>query len=340
MIGRRNRAKITYNSKDITEDIAKFLISIDYNDPMSGQADDVSITLEDSLKLWRGDWYPQKGALLEISLISTLDISEMNTKEEEYPLGKFEIDQIENSGFPSQAIIKAVSIPDSTALRGVDKNRSWEKVQLSKIAQDIADAAGMKLLYSADTDPNIERAEMTEESYLAFLQKLCDDNGMALKVSNENIAIFEEYKYEQEESTAVIDFAQDTRIVSYSFASKLRDVYKACHVKYQDSTNKTTYEATFTAPDKTDGQTLEVNKQVTSIADAERLAKQELRNKNKDEITGDIEIETALFYYASQTVDIKNCGVFDGKYIITAVSYSISNGMNVKLKLRRCLNGY
>lgn len=336
MIGKQNIPKITYNSKDISKDIANFLLSLSYTDPMNNKADDISITVEDSLKLWCGDWFPEKGAQLEVSIISKLD-----TKEEEYPLGKFEVDEIEFAGMPSTANIKAVSIPDSTALRGVEKNRAWEKFTLSKIAQDIATTTGMQLVYSADNDPMIERAEMSEQSYLSFLQKLCDDNGMALKISNMNIAIFEEYKYEQEEAKISIDFSfLQERIKSYNFRTKIRDVYKSCHVKYEDSSTKEVYEATFTAPDKQEGQTLEVNKQVTSIAEAERLAKQELRNKNKDETTAEIELETAVFYYAAQTVNIKNKGHFDGKYIITQVNYDISSGMKVRLSLRKCLDGY
>ncbi len=334
MISRQNIPKISYNNKDISKDIANFLESVSYTDPMSNQADDLSLTLDNSLKFWNNEWFPEKGALLEVSLISKMD-----TKEEEYPLGKFEIDEIEISGTPSVANIKAVSIPDSSELRGVAKNRSWEKVNLSQIAKDIVDETNMTLLYSADENPFIDRTEMTEQSYLSFLQKICDDNGMALKITNLQIAVFEEYKYEQEEAKIEIDLLKQ-RSISYRFSSKIRDVYKACHVKYQDNTTKETYEATFTAPDKEQGQTLEINKQVKSIAEAEKLAKQELRNKNKEEITGEIELDTELFYYAAQTLNLKNFGVFDGKYIITSVAYSISNGMSVKLSLRRCLNGY
>lgn len=334
MIGRQNIPKVLYNNKDITQDLARFLESISYNDPLSDKADDLTLTVDNSLKLWNNDWLPEKGAMLEVSLISKMD-----NKEEVYPLGKFEIDEFEVSGTPSVAQIKAVSIPDNAMLRGVDKNKSWEKYTLSQIAQDIANIAKMELIYSADTNPVIERAEVTEESYLAFLQKLCIDNGMALKVSNMKLIIFEEYKYEQQEPTAEIDFSVQ-RVISYRFTSKLRDTYKSCHIKYTDTNTGQTYEGTFTDENKQTGQTLEINKQVISIADAERLAKQELRNTNKDELTADIEIETAVFYYAGQTINIKNMGAFSGKYIITNVSYDISSGMNVKLTIRRCLNGY
>lgn len=334
MFGKKVIPKITYNNKDISKDIKNFLKNISYTDPLSNQADDLSIEVENSLKLWSGDWYPTKGDTLEVSFIQSLNFQDM-----EIPIGKFEIDEIEISGPPSIANIKAVSIPDNSGLRGVDKNRAWEKYTLSKIATDIAKLTNMQLIYSADYDPEIECAEITEESYLAFLQKLCNDNGMALKVSSGNIAIFEEYKYEQAEPVGEIDFNL-VRNISYSFNSKLRDIYKACHVKYLDSGKGLTIEATFTDPNKEVGQTLEINKQVASIAEAERLAKQELRNKNKEEITAEIELDTAVFYYAGQTLTLKNIQVFDGKYIITNVACSVGNGVTTKLSLRRCLNGY
>lgn len=327
-------SKIVYNNKDISSDLKNFLTDVSYNDPLSDQADDLSLTVDNCLKLWNNEWLPEKGATLKASFIYNL-----NGQETEYPIGLFEIDEIGITGPPSRAEIKAVSIPENSGLRGVDKNRAWEKYKLSAIAQDIAVATNMKLIYSADTDPELERAEITEESYLDFLQKLCTDNGMALKVSGGNIAIFEEYKYEQEEPAGEIDF-NVIRLADYSFTSKLRDVYKACHVKYTDTKKGINIEATFTDPNKQTGQTLEINKQVTSIAEAEKLAKQELRNKNKEEFTAEIELDTAVFYYAGQTLTLKNFGQFDGKYIITNMSFSIGSGTKIRLSLRRCLNGY
>jgi phage protein D len=326
--------KIIYNKKDISKDLASFLTNVSYTDPLSNKADDLTLDLENSLKLWNGDWLPEKGDSLQVSFIYTI-----NGKDTEIPIGTYEVDEIEVSGPPSTASIKAVSIPNNSNLRGVAKNKAWEKVTLSRIATDVANETGMKLVYSADTDPAIERAEITEESYLEFLQKLCDDNGMALKISDGNIAIFEEYKYEQEEPVGEIDL-NITRIINYRFTSKLRDVYKSCHVKYTDTGKGTTIEATFTDPNKTVGQTLEINKQVTSYAEAERLARQELRNKNKEEITAEINLDTTTFYYAGQVLTLKNFKKFDGKYIITNVDCSVGSEVTARLSLRRCLNGY
>ncbi|MBQ5345374.1 MAG: transcriptional regulator, partial [Acidaminococcaceae bacterium] len=89
-----------------------------------------------------------------------------------------------------------------------------------------------------------------------------------------------------------------------------------------------------------DGKTLEIKEQVESIADAERLAKKRLREKNKEEWTGNISVVGNLLIVAANTVALQGFGVFDGNYIIVRASHSISNGYTTSFDVRRCLDGY
>lgn len=68
MEARRISAIIKYNNKDISADISKYLKSISYTDNLSGEADDLQITLEDKAGLWQSTWMPEKGALLDVML--------------------------------------------------------------------------------------------------------------------------------------------------------------------------------------------------------------------------------------------------------------------------------
>lgn len=336
-LSRRARLKITYNNKDISTNLAPYLKSFSYNDVISGQADDINITLEDRAGLWKADWLPEKGAALSVVILTQGWWIDGET-EEELSLGLFEIDEIECSGPPEEVKIKGVSVPNTTELRGVDKNRSWEKTKLSVIAGDLASGAGLSLFYDTDEDPELDRAEQTEQSDLSFLQKLCTDAGLALKITDGQIAIFDESKYEQVEPVMKITKGQDL-IKSYSVKSSTREVYAACHVKYQESEKKAGIEYTYTLPDKK-GKTLQVNEQVTSIAEAEKLAKKKLREKNKEEITISMTLVGSFTLLAGVTVDIAGFGSFDGKYIITKATHTIGGGYAVNLDLRKCLNGY
>ncbi len=334
MKSRRASIAIKYNNKDISEDLKSYLKQFDYNDVMDGEADDISLTLEDMAELWESDWLPDKGATLDASIVLT-DWTEEGTKE--LSLGKFELDEIELSGPPHEVKLKGVSVPDNNTLRGVDKNRSWENVKLSKICQDIATDAGLELFYDVNKDPEIDRAEQTEESDLYFLMRVCKDKGYALKVSDNKIIVFDIVTYESKDTIATIS-RED--IISYTVQSKTREVYKACHVKYSDTKTGTTIEYTFTPDDKKAGKTLAINEQVATVAEAEELAKKKLREKNSEEITLSLTMLGNIDLYAGATVNIEGFHKFDGKYIITTVKHSLGGGYQCSLDLRRCLNGY
>lgn len=343
---RRCLVIVTYNGKDISADLQQYLKSVSYTDNMSGEADDLQLTLEDRQGLWQASWMPEKGATLDVS-VNVIDAG----TEQVVRFGLFEIDEITSRGMPSEVCIKAVSVPDNNNLRGVERTRSWEKAELKSIANDIAGGAGLELLYDAkDYNPTIDRAEQSEQSDLSFLYKLCADHGLALKICNNQLVIFDEADYEAANAVAQLlkpgNIAADgaktiEHLKRYSLSSKVRDVYKACHVKYQEGKDKQKIEATFTAPDKTDGKTLEVNEQVSSIADAERLAKKRLREKNSAEISGSFDIIGCPELAAAAVIQLSGFGVFDGKYILTQVRHEIgSGGYTTGVDMRRCLNGY
>ncbi len=327
---RRVSVQVLYNSTNITKDIAPYLKSFHFNDVMSGAADDIELHLEDVKHLWQADWLPEKGAMLDITLKSE---SWQDEGERTLPLGLFEIDEIEISNPPSEVTIKAVSVPNNSALRGVDKSRSWEKATLHKIAQSIAGNAGLKLFYDGD-DSEFDRAEQSHESDLAFLQQLCNDRGKALKVTDDTIVIFDEESYEAKDSVKELH-ADD--VTTYRIRSKTREIYGACHVKYQNSKKKKHIEATFKAKE---GKTLEINEEVKSVGEALKLAKKKLREKNKEEITVDIIMMGDFDLLAGNTVTLVGFGAFNGKYIITNGKHNIWNGYTLSLNLRRCLNGY
>ncbi len=334
MKSRRVSVIIKYNSKDISEDLKPYLKNFDYNDVMDGEADDITLTLEDMAELWESDWLPDKGATLEASIVLT-DWMEEGVKQ--LDLGKFELDEIELTGPPHEVKLKGVSVPDNNTLRGVDRNRSWENVKLSKICQDIATDSGLKLFYDVEKDPEIDRVEQTEESDLYFLMRVCKDKGYALKVSDNKIIVFDIVTYESKETIATIN-RED--VISYTVQSKTREVYKACHVKYSNTKTGTTIEYTFTPDEKKQGKILAVNEQVASVAEAEELAKKKLREKNTEEITLSLTILGSIALYAGATVNISGFHKFDGKYIITMVKHSIGGGYECSVDLRRCLDGY
>lgn len=335
---RRVTPIVLYNKKDISADLNQYLKSISYTDNMTGQADDLQIALADIEHLWAGAWQPELGAKLTVSWqLENRGIADIPVS---FKAGVFEIDEISCTFGPSQADIKAVSVPDNNTLRGVEHTKSWEKATLKKVAKDIADGAKLELTYEPNYEINYDRVEQSDESDLAFLDKLCRDAGLALKICNEKLVIFDEAVYEQADPVLTIS-RTISELSDVRFTHKLRDTYKACHVKYQKSKTKELIEFTFKAPDKTEGKTLKVKEEVSSVAEAERLAKKRLREKNCDEVTASFSCAGNTKLVASATVNVTGFGGFDGKYIIVRAQHDISSsGYRCSVDMRRCLNGY
>ena len=349
MEARRISAIIKYNNKDISVDISKYLKSISYTDNLSGEADDLQITLEDKAGLWQSTWMPEKGALLDV-ILQQKYWQTLSALPQSWRLGLFEIDEITSSGYPSEVQIKAVSVPDNNTLRGTERSRSWEKAKLQVIANDIASAAGMSLFWDTEENPVLDRAEQTEQSDLSFLYAICKDKGLALKISDKKIIIFDEAKYEAEKAKITIVkpgtvYKKESGMkylfvgTGYSLRTKIRDIYAACRVSYQQGSSKSNIEATYTAAGKK-GKTLQVNEQVESVAEALNLAKKRLREKNKDEVTGSLNMLGNFVLLSGVTVNLLGFGAFDDKYLITRASHDIGSGYTTNIDVRRCLNGY
>jgi len=338
MKARRARLQLIYDSVDISTDIQSHLINWTFTDNLSGQADDLQVTLEDREQLWIGPWMPDKGATLKAKVIR--ENWEQDGQVDELSLGQFEIDEIENNYPPSTVAIKAISIPESSSLRGENKNRAWEKTKLSVISKDIASGAGLKLFYDTNDDPEYDRIEQTEETDLVFLLRLCNDAGLCLKVSDAQVVIFDEQKYEQQEPVDTIIKGQ-ARIKNYRGRTTLSGLYKSCRVEYQDAGKKQKIKYEFTPPNPPKiGRVLVINERVSSIKEAERLAKKRLRQENKKGITFSITMMGDIKYLAGLTVNLLGFGVFDGKYIITQATHGQQSGYEVKLELQKCLEGY
>lgn len=337
-VARRIWLDVAYEGVNITADLQPHLKSWTFTDNLSGQADELQITLEDREQLWMSEWFPTEGDKIN----ATIKRHNWNgdDKDEEYSLGITEVDEIDNKYPPAEITIKSLSLPQTTALRGEDKNRAWEKTKLSVIANDIATGAGMTLYYEVADDPEYDRTEQTEETDLKYIQKLCNDAGLALKISDNKIVILDEAKYEQAEPVMTID-RQMFLIKDFSGRATLNDTYCACRLKYRSPKGRKNYDYTFTPknPPPTK-RVLVLRERFDNLAEAERKAKKALREKNSKAWQFNMTVLSNLGLWAGYTVILKNFGKFDGKWLITQATHGQGTGYEQKLQLRRCLEDY
>lgn len=338
MDGRRISYDIKYEGSSIIADIDPFVTGLSFTDNFSGSADDISLNLADKNRQWIGSWMPKMGASLEVSLLISAGWGSNTTTKRN--LGYFEIDETSGGGPPMAVQIKGLSVPQSSSLKGEEKSRSWENTNLKKVVTDVAKKNGLGVYFSGMDNPDYERVDQSKESDGAFLYRLANEAGFALKIANKKVFIIDEAKLESEEFVTTIK-RTDSNIKKWDYKNTLNGTYKACRVKYTDPNKKRTYDQTFTPtkPPAT-GKVLQVNEEVKSNDDAKRLAKMKLREANKGATTVTISWAGIFPYYAGETVRLQEFSNLDGKYIITSLAGSIGNSSETTISLRKCLEGY
>lgn len=335
---RRTYLDITYNKNKIKSELEEHLIDWTFIDNLSGQIDDLQVTLEDVDHKWLSDWFPSKGDLLDGYIYKRYwKSSIVKTK-----IGKFEVDEIEASGPPSRVTIKALAVSETSSIRGQFKSKVWEKATLKLVAGDIAKKNKLKLYFQASVNPKKDRYEQESETDLSFLHRICNDEGLCLKLSNHSIVILDEADYERKPAITTINRKpyenDEIQVKQWSTRTTVTGTYKSCRVQYYDSKKKKTIRGSFTPPKSPKvGRTLIVKEQVKSIAEANRLAKMKLREANKEAVTVNLKVTSEKHLDAGDTVNLFGFGKFNGKYIITQVATS---QFTVDLVLRKCLEGY
>jgi Phage protein D len=347
-MARRTEINITIDGVDITTDINKHLLQMTYTDHEEDKTDDLQLSLDDREGTWLSNWLAgadggeesTKGAILSAILLQKN--WESNGSDRILDCGSFEIDSLDASGPPATVSIKATSLPYSSTVRTERKTKAWEKIKLSAIANEIASKNGMNCMFESSLDPLYIRREQVQISDIVFLQGLCKDAGISLKVTAKTIVLFDEAEYEQKPPVRKIERGI-ADVISYRFGTSSNDTkYSKCHVIYTDPKTKQKIEYTYT-PRGSDpkGQILEINEKVNTREEARQLAMKRLRQKNKSEFQAEFSLVGDTRLVAGVTVEVNGYGMFDGKYIIETATHNVTaSGYSLQIKLRRVLEGY
>lgn len=265
-------------------------------------------------------------------------------KDELLECGAFELDSVKASGPPGTVTIKATSLPYAAQLRQTEKSRAWEAYRLSGIAQQIADENGVAVLFLSAADPEYGRVEQYRESNVAFLSRLCKNAGIALKVSNRILVLFDQASYEQKPAVLTVRRG-DGSYLKYDLSTGAADAkYASCRVRYADPATGKVIEGVAYAEDyKEDAknnQQLEVSAKVSSIAEAQTLAAARLRLHNKFSRTATFTFPGNPAVLAGVTVALEGFGAWDGTYLVSQAQHSVGgSGYTTKAALRRALEG-
>lgn len=333
---KRTLLKAVFNGTDITQQLYEFLTNWTYTDNLSSAIDDISLTLEDRNALWLTKWFPTQGD----TIVPTLIRENWEKYAKSTKLGIFEVDEI--SGKDSVITIKALATSEKSSLRKEEKCKAWEKTYLKTVIGEIAGKHGMKLVWETSENPKKDRYEQDNQTDLAFINEQCREEGLCLKINSNSIVVLDEKDYEDKAAVTHINRIPQNgdliKIIDRSFTSTLTDTYRECRVQHHEAKKKKNITATFVAPKAPKvGRTLVIKQEVKSKAEAQKLAKKKLREKNKEAIKFTLKVYSLMHIDAGMTFDLKMFGKLSGKYIVTQVVYG---PFDITLQLRKCLEGY
>lgn len=231
----QTKLNVWYEDVEISTEVSADLLSCTYTDAIDDEADEVSITLMDPHGKWAGRWTPDRGAKISV-LYSTENRGYLATD-------TMMIDELKTSGSPRVFEFRAVSIPLNNTIRRTIKTRNFENLTLQKIASQIASEAKLTLFWDSENNPNYDRIDQRQESDLAFLKRLCDEQGLTVKVANERLIIFDQASYEKKEPVKTLTLGTSP-ILSWSFSAQQSERYRKVTVKWRDIKQKTKVEKT------------------------------------------------------------------------------------------------
>lgn len=244
--------------------------------------------------------------------------------------GIFELDAVDSDGPPDTVIIKATALPYGSAIRQTEKSRGWENCTLSWIAGEMARDGGMSCMYLSKQDPHYERVEQYRMSDVAFLRKLCQQAGIALKASGLMLILYDEAEYESKEPVRTIERGvRGGYIDRHLSVGKAETQYQSCRVSYNDPQTGQSIQAVVKAEnwtDREDNQQLEITAKVTSIGQAQELAEKYLRLQNKYSRTAEFTMPGDTELIAGGTVRLAGWGYWNGLYAIHQASHQVDKG--------------
>ena len=218
--------------------------------------------------------------------------------------GKMHIDRVQSD--TTTTIVGAISVPIGAKEPRV---RQWNKVRFFDIVNDIAIRYGLSVFYMGVTNHSYESKTQFQVSDLAFLNKICIQEGYSLKIDNERLVIYNNELLESAPIVKEIGFNDiiNNRIVFAENPNKVKSVT----VKYFADRL-----ISYTASKGNIGNHEVITEYVANDAEAERYAKGYLNAMRENDVTADMLISINDGISAGNCVELKDYGRYNGKYFV------------------------
>ncbi|KAA0972784.1 phage late control D family protein [Pseudomonas sp. ANT_H12B] len=327
------RFVLTYQQHNITRNVSQHLLSVSYDDYLTGQADSLAVELEDTEGKWRDQWYPGHGDSLTLSM-----------GWEGQPLralGRFEIDEVELNGPPSTITIHGLATGIKAALR-TPSHHAYENTTLQAIAQQIAARQGLELIGTIQPIP-LDRLTQ-QDADLTFLRNLAAEYDYAFKITGHRM-VFHAISTLAKAAPVATLVLQD--LSNVNLRDQIKNVPQAVEVKHKDPATKTLVaykienNQTVAVPSSmskttTSGDTQKNRKRSASTEESKAKAQAQLARANRERTTGSWSAMGRPNLVSGNVVTLVAAGKLGGRYLITTSQHRMTrSGYTVSQSVRR-----
>ena len=380
---RRTEIILNYEGVDITADVSRFITGFQYSDvTVSDEMDALAVNFENVAGLWSGGWFPERGAKLQAAIechnwfkpgetlrreCGTFEIDDIT---DEGPPSTFTISALavgithpirrqENSqpweNIPVRTILNEIAAKNGFELKWysnynptIDRMDQDSESDLAFLRK-VCDYAGLRL-------------KITDNAIVAFRGEEFDANPPELTIRR-GVDGLSHYRFNA--SSADVYSACSVSYYDPAANELLEYLYVPDGIsgsrggqggggassdkgarEYDEETRMEIAQTTSRAPEIQNpaiGQVLKINQRVSSLAEAEELAKASLRNKNMRQVKATLDFMGNIKLYSGMNVLVDGFGRWDAApWQIEKIihDYTKSGGLRTTAELRGILNGY
>jgi phage protein D len=296
---------------------------------VSGESDEIEITLEDKDLKWQNQWYPEKGAYLTVTI--SMDGSDLEC-------GVFQIDEIEFYGPPDQVIIKGLSAGFYGKMRS-KKGYAHENKTLAEIIHSIAAKLGFKVIGKIEAI-RIGRSTQNRESDLKYLHRLAAEYGYNFTIRDKALVFIKQTDLEARSSVLSID---KTQTVVYGFKDKTSDIFKGTRIKFHNPNTNKVVTASAAADFKGEQKeytdqldVLEIREKVENEEQANAKALAYVHQKVSLQQTGNISVPGHVYLISGNNIELTGFGAFSGIWHILTSTHTVEKiGYATDVEIKR-----
>ena len=315
---RKAKVNITYTKKGkktsrTASTMAEYEEGFSYTDAATGQSDTVSLTVCNRDLRWANKWLPKKGDKITAKIKAfSWDAA---GKDKVFSCGKFCCDDLSFSGPNLVCKIGGVSVPEGQAFRCTERTKTWKDITIKEIAAAIGKTYGLTVKYDASSI-KIGTLEQSGKTDADFLNSLCEDYGLYIKVYFGKIIIYDVDKYESKKAVATYNIKD---LEDWSYNTTLTGTYTGATIKYTNGNDS----EELTLSVGSGSRILNINEKVDNLADAQRKACARVNKENRNAVTMSATIRANLKIVAGVCIKIKGAYKLNGKYFVDRVTHKI-----------------